>query len=222
MYALRLIQKHKLRMFPLEGSLRTQPRRTLGSGASNSVQEAKSPVMEALKHARYQQVYASRWLREKRFNDHSGSPWALETLVAHKFPRPSLSEDQDTFLCRTLDDFLRDLRVLCHRPLTNHPNIVQLLGVAWVSDPSIRPGSRKAEPLDWPIILTEIAPHGSLDQFLASRTSRLSLQIKLRICLDVLHALVVRLLSFTIGFDGACSYEIGLTCLWHCSWGREM
>lgn len=94
---------------------------------------------------------------------------------------------------------IKDIRVLCHPPVQNHPNIVRLLGIAWCNeeDLSIKAAMYEGDRLPkraWPIAVIEKAPEGSLATLLKSRQYQAnppSLMTKLKICIDVLNGIVV-------------------------------
>lgn len=81
-----------------------------------------------------------------------------------------------------------ELRVLTHDPIRLHPNVVNLLGIAWETDP--RDLVRK-----WPVLIMERATAGTLaDVFVsasASASPTLPLRVKLGLAQDVVQGLKV-------------------------------
>ncbi|GAW20369.1 hypothetical protein ANO14919_098740 [Xylariales sp. No.14919] len=73
-----------------------------------------------------------------------------------KRPRKSILE-QDTY---ALVSFITELRVRTHAPLKEHPNIAQLRGVGWDFED-------EEATIPRPLLLEELAPQGSLDNFWA-------------------------------------------------------
>jgi serine/threonine protein kinase/ankyrin repeat protein len=102
-----------------------------------------------------------------------------------------------------LGDLLLELRILSHRPLQRHPNIVHVLGFAWIQDrqfftntQELQDDDKAGEPREWPTIVTPKAPHGSLRTFMGSekfRTVLPSLRTKLMLSVHVLCGLKVSL-----------------------------
>jgi serine/threonine protein kinase len=72
---------------------------------------------------------------------------------------------------------LFELRVLTHKPLHKHENIVTFVGLLWEGDPLGR-------NLLWPILIMERAEYGSLSQF-QQRRFTLRYQTKRDLCADV-------------------------------------
>ena len=124
------------------------------------------------------------------FVDHTGTRWDSDTRVAYKVP----PNDEGN-----LSDVIQELQTLCHPPLRNHPNIVRLLGIAWVRQTSVdlvQPNEDERQRLrrDQPTVVTEYASHGSLYDFLQSRAyivQRVSLKTKLLLCMDLLEGMLV-------------------------------
>jgi hypothetical protein len=100
-----------------------------------------------------------------------------------------------------MKDLLLELRILSHPPLQRHPNIIHVLGFAWIQDIQFfenafrkRYAEEKEEPWEWPVVVTPRAPHGSLRCFMKSEKFRAvlpSIQTKLALCADVLNGLIV-------------------------------
>ncbi|KAM7210286.1 hypothetical protein V8F06_014335 [Rhypophila decipiens] len=85
--------------------------------------------------------------------------------------------DNDSEL--TFREFIRELRVRSHPPLRNHPNIVNLRGIAWdfEDDEDMRPV---------PLLLEEFAPHRSLETFWRQQELvQMPFTTKFRLCMDI-------------------------------------
>lgn len=183
-----VVRHQKIPQLFMKRSLRESVR--LGSGASFAVEEALLRISSTILQRPYRCRNATN-VFQTRFTDPRGMPWAENSSVAHK------KSSKPT----NLDETFNELRVLCHGPLLDHPNIVRLLGVAWYIDQDAEesdsaPGLDSTKSLDSPVLLTEKAPHGSLDQFLSSDTRRrISLRTKMKLCLDVLVGLLVSILD---------------------------
>lgn len=106
-----------------------------------------------------------------------------------------------------MEDLVTELRIVCHPPLQRHPNIVHVLGFMWVRDQQIfanvmeldEESEELGEPREWPTVITEKAPYGSLHDFLRSKTYkdfRPSLRAKVQLCVDVLNGIEVCSLTF--------------------------
>jgi serine/threonine protein kinase len=78
---------------------------------------------------------------------------------------------------RRLKSVLLEVEILAHPPLQSHPNIPDLLGIAWDVD----------SPGFTPQLVMELATHGSLSSFL--KTNRLSDTEQIDCCLDIAQAL---------------------------------
>lgn len=92
--------------------------------------------------------------------------------------------DPNKSLVEKLEAILLELRVLSHPPLRNHPNIVQLMGVAWQGD-------AQDQNMKWPVLIVDYADKGSLLDVLESGPG-LDFETKMSLFQDVcegLHAL---------------------------------
>ena len=184
---LRLLAHHGVQSLLVEPEVDTNAdwnlRQSLGAGASFSVQQAAIPVSATLSYLRYRDFRVKRSKTGIYFQDHTRTPWSYDSTVAFKISK----EDQGALLT--------ELRILCHGPLQSHPNIAHLIGVAWITVQSENGIHSNEEESEWPAVLLEQAPHGSLKDFLTSRTSDAGLQISLRtklsFCVDVLKAIKV-------------------------------
>ncbi|KAF2495498.1 kinase-like protein [Lophium mytilinum] len=185
---LRILSYHKIRLFSVNPNQRWNLRQALGDGSTFSVDGAELPIWDALAHLRYRNLDIKGPKEKFNFVDHTRISWQHTTLVAYKALVGRKSMDRGMIM----QDLITELRVLCHRPLQKHPNFVRLLGVAWISE--IDMGyTDDAEPREWPTVVVEKAPHGSLLDFLSSeefKTTRSSLMAKLNLCIDVLIAIV--------------------------------
>ena len=188
---LRIVGLCNLQHFLIPATAQWNKRRGLGKGISFLVEEASLPVWRALSHTNYRHP---RGIVDQKqlsyFTDHTGTRWDSNTRVAFKVP-PNNEE--------RLYDVIQELQILCHPPLRNHPNLVRLLGIAWVRQTSVdiaQPNEDEQQLVrrDQPIVVTEYASHGSLYDFLRSHiytVQRVSLKTKLRLCMDLLEGLLV-------------------------------
>lgn len=179
---------HGVEHFVIPGTARWNKRRGLGEGSSFAVEEASLPLstaVDSLSHRKPQGRlnHNQNWY----FTDHTGIRWKADTRVAFKVPENDRKD---------LRDIIQEVRILCHPPLQNHPNIVSLLGIAWVRQ--AKEDSAHTEEgnvqRDRPTVVIAHAPHGSLYDFVTSpayRDQHVSLKAKLRLCMDVLKAMMV-------------------------------
>ena len=94
---------------------------------------------------------------------------------------PAEQSEPDEFR-RRICCIKKDLEVMHHRPLANHPNIARLLGYGWglFSDSAL------------PFLVTELAQDGNLRQYLLAKTSNVSLISRMKLTGQIatgLHAL---------------------------------
>ena len=76
----------------------------------------------------------------------------------------------------------KDLEIMHHQPLTNHPNLVNLLGYGW----------RLFKDSALPFLVTEFAHHGNLRQYLQTHATRVSSVSRMKLVGQIasgLHAL---------------------------------
>ena len=196
---LRIMGLYSLQHFLIPATAQWNKRRGLGEGISFTVEEASLPVWRALSHMTHRHPHGRVDQRQiSYFTDHTGTRWDSNTRVAFKVPSDKVPSDKVPPESKEyLGDVIQELQILCHPPLHNHPNIVQLLGIAWVRQP-------KVDDQDWteeqrlqqerPTIVTEYASHCSLYDFLRSSTynvQQVSLKTKLRLCMNLLEGLLV-------------------------------
>ena len=132
-------------------------RKRLGAGGSFAVHEETLPVASLFSgRLRYRNFKVRGSDQGPMFQDHTQAQWNFGSSVAFK------TSNVDP------DSIITELRVLCHEPLQNHPNIVHLIGIAWITDQSAQDTSNGSEVLEWPAIVLEKAPYGSLQDFLIS------------------------------------------------------
>jgi hypothetical protein len=194
---LRILQFSKVHSLGVNASPMFNTRRLLGRGISFVVEEAALPLPSTTLVG-FRQLNIPDITKNIEFTDHTGTKWANTTQVAYKeFAVDEMRLDSEFFRQR-LKDTTVELQVVCHAPLHNHPNIVRLLGIAWLRDQdlgTIGDGPQTPPyPLEWPTIVTERAPGGSLHNFLTSKTynsSQVSLKVKWSLCLDVLYGVAV-------------------------------
>ena len=187
---LRIMGLCSLQHFLIPAEAQWNKRRGLGEGASFAVEEASLPVWRVLSHETHRRPHGRVDLKQiSYFTDHTGTRWDSKTRVAFKVsPEGPEGPEGPDFL-----DLISELQVLCHPPLYNHPNIVQLLGIAWVRQPGVENEQQRLRR-DQPTTVTEYASHGSLHEFLRSpayTVQRVSLKTKLRLCMDLLEGMLV-------------------------------
>lgn len=129
---------------------------TIGHGASFTVKAHDASRLSAA---------------DRRRLDDLGISGIVLKRLRHQ-PSSSTSEDANR-----LAAILFELRVLTHKPLHTHPNMVKFVGLLWEGDPLGR-------DLLWPILLMERAEYGSLVQF-QQRRFTLRYQTKRDLCADV-------------------------------------
>lgn len=98
---------------------------------------------------------------------------------------PTLEIQSQEKIENRINDMMLELRVLCHDPIQKHDNIVNLLGVAWETDPV-------NFERHWPVLLIERATLGTLSEFLQQQDSfafgeKLALSMDVVLALEVLH-----------------------------------
>jgi hypothetical protein len=204
---LRVLQYSKVAALAIPPGTEFNTRRILGYGTSFAVEQSFIPIKSTSYYEAYRRLDLESPDTKTHFIDHTGTKWETTTEVAYKRLSIKKNELDQNFDRRRLDDTLVELRVLCHESLQTHPNIVRLLGVAWLKDESLDVRTEGHEqsihsgPQYWPVAVTEKAEYGSLHDFLASdqfKASRTSLKAKVKLCLDVLFGLLVRASQFTI------------------------
>jgi len=196
---LRLLSYYKIQLFSVDPSQKWNLRKTLGVGSTFSVDGADLPIWRTLSNLQYRNLDLKGPGEKFYFNDHTQTKWDQNTLVAYK----ALVTNKDMDRSVITVDMITELRVLCHPPLQNHPNIVRLLGVAWVREidlgstltPTPNQNAEDFKMCAWPTVVVEKAPFGSLLGFLRSdefKATRSSLVAKVYLCLDVLNGITVR------------------------------
>jgi hypothetical protein len=194
---LRVLQFSKVQSMGVNAAYMFNTRRKLGRGASFVVEEAVLPL-STTNLLVFRRLNVLDITKKIEFTDHTGLKWANTTQVAYKAIAVDGTRIDEEFTSRRLKDTLVELQVLCHAPLYRHPNIVRLLGVAWLRDQDLSSlgddSQGRSFPLEWPTIVTERAPGDSLHTFLTSKTytsSQVSLQVNWSLCIDVLCAISV-------------------------------
>lgn len=210
---LRLMRKYGIHSFSVPQNLRWNRRHELGEGASFAVQEYNLPMWSAFQtHQRYRDLNVKGPNERFHFTDHANTTWNSSTRVAYKAVNRKSNH---------LKDVLSELRILCHPPLLSQENIACFLGVAWIMQQktdALRSPTTPNSPTiiqEWPVLVLEKAKHGSLTQFMESKRSksdRLSLNSKLRLCIDVLNGLCV---SLKVLSKERINHSIGITGLRH-------
>lgn len=190
---LRLVQHYNIQIFSIEPDQAWNIRPELGKGASFAVEQAELSVSSTLSHHQYRSLDAKGPTQASDFIDHTKTAWSRDKPVAFK----SVGGDNDE-----LSDLITELQVLCHSPLQQHPNIINLLGIVLVMEQnprdvqaaSIGQAVREWTPQEVPILVVEKAPHASLSAFLNSNEFLdipSSLNAKLRLCADILSGIEV-------------------------------
>ena len=183
-----LMGYHGVEHFVIPGTARWNKRRGLGQGISFAVEEASLPLTMAVSSLSLHRPHGRLNHNQNRyFTDHTGRRWNFRTRVAFKIPESPRYD---------LLDVIQEVHILCHPPLQDHPNIVSLLGIAWLNQPK-GDSTQLEEDMsqrDRPTVVIEQAPHGALYDFLRTSSymdQHVSLKTKLRLCIDVLNAMSV-------------------------------
>lgn len=184
---LRLLAYHKIRTLVVEPDVDSNEkwnlRESLGHGGSFLVQEANLPISSITSRLRYRDFKIKGPKAGPYFQDHTQTMWSYDSTVAFKIGE------------KHPDSLITELRILCHEPFQNHPNIVRLIGIAWITNQQSQDIHDAGKILEWPAILLEKAPHGSLNDFLTTSKlasePRISLKTKVSLCLAVLKAIKV-------------------------------
>jgi serine/threonine protein kinase len=106
----------------------------------------------------------------------------------HRVITKHVTVENDDLRSTTLDDakilkpLVQELRVLAHPPLRDHPNIIDLFGVAW---------EKKLDCFgrSWPILVLEYASNGNLMEFLILNHHEITWPTSLRISQDIASGL---------------------------------
>jgi hypothetical protein len=195
LFILRLVSLNQIMTFPLDPTSSWNLRGSLGWGSSFLVEEAQvSRSREIYIPYRNTNLLGQDGLFH--FTDHTGLKWTYETPFAFKLP--NFGPARDNGVSAVIRSLATELRILCHPPIQAHPNIVRLVGVAWVNDEDIdfyTATDRETERA-WPIAVIEKADEGSVTALLSTRRYRNvqpTLLAKFKICIDVLRAISVRI-----------------------------
>lgn len=141
----------------------------IGQGASFTVTRLRVPKQGPLEQTTYSPDFTLKFSRK--------APDTPE-FIAYKIARVSFEPTGEAVEKhrRAMYSALVELSALVHGPLAQHPNIVNLLGLAW--------GSNPFDSLHkLPILVVEYAQHGSLAELQKCQT--LDSFTKLSFCLDV-------------------------------------
>ncbi|KAH8430809.1 uncharacterized protein LDX57_008471 [Aspergillus melleus] len=103
------------------------------------------------------------------------------TPVVFKKPKTLFDASGQCMLPEDVAGFLMEARILSHRPLYWHPNIITLMGISWYFDLFVR------TPAVQPQLVLEVADQ-SLDNLLKSSTD-IPFQTRIRISLDITNGL---------------------------------
>lgn len=101
--------------------------------------------------------------------------------VVFKSRRADADRDEDSTFMQKLGAIFLELRVLTHRPLRHHENIVQLIQVGWEGDPLER-------SVKWPVLIVEYADRGTLVDFFDNEEA-VNYDVKRSLSLDIAHGL---------------------------------
>ncbi|KAF2799731.1 hypothetical protein K505DRAFT_230396 [Melanomma pulvis-pyrius CBS 109.77] len=186
LYCLRLVAHYGIHVFRVERGFKWNMRQDLGKGSTFAVEQADLPLKYANSDLSYN---LSMGGDEEYFVDHTGTRWAARTVVAYKSLFDERSRD------RLLPDLVRELQVLSHPSLQRHPNIVRLLGIAWLRKEDMAASLDSTEvgkSRECPILLCEKAPLGTFKDLMKPGQRSVSLQARLRLATDVLQGIVVR------------------------------
>jgi len=92
------------------------------------------------------------------------------------------SREQQEAAKRLIQAVFLEYRALSHPPIRGHPNVVDILDLAWETDPENRRDK-------WPVLILEYADRGTMTTFLGQ--SQFSLETRAKLCLDVANGLAV-------------------------------
>lgn len=106
----------------------------------------------------------------------------LHTIILKRSIPSTASQSADK-VRRRIESLMLELRVLTHNPIRTHENIVDLLGIAWETDPL---GLQRR----WPVLIMERATEGTLEDFLRPSEPK-PFSIKMGLALDVVLGLKV-------------------------------
>jgi hypothetical protein len=210
----RLLADHRIQVFPSDTHIAQYDREKLGDGSTFTVEASTLPIWQSRAHFRYRDPTFQRQGDRFHFVDHTQTSWDHTTIGAYKTIKYRQDHDRE----QLMKDLLLELRILSHIPLQRHSNIIHVLGFAWIQDlqffenvPELRGAEKEDEPREWPVVVTQKAPHGSLRTFMKSekfRTVLPSLRTKLSLCADILNGLVVS----NIMVDGTAQFDLGRPC----------
>ena len=102
---------------------------------------------------------------------------ALKSGMLTQTPQPGGKTFMDL-----VNAIMLELRVLTHKPLTKHPNIIKLIRVCWEADPFIR-------SLKWPVLVVEYADQGTLEDYFDNH-GPLAYASRLSLLQDILNGLL--------------------------------
>jgi ankyrin repeat protein len=110
------------------------------------------------------------------------SPVPDSDVLVFKRTIPTVEKEDALKVRKRIEALMRELRVLTHDPIRKHENIVDLLGIAWETDPF-------DITQKWPVILMERASHGSLADYFENNYRNIPFQPKVSLALDVVLGL---------------------------------
>lgn len=141
----------------------------IGDGASFSASRRRLPQAESTEYTTRQGalILTAKWGAQPR-PDYVVYKTARVAFTPTGEPVP---RDQ-----RAMSSAMMEFYALIHKPLYEHPNVIDYLGLAW--------GSNPFEPLHkLPIVVVEYAEHGTLSDLQAKED--LTSSVKRNLCLDV-------------------------------------
>jgi len=210
---LRLLSYHKIRVFPADSTINQIIREPLGDGSTFVVDASDLPLWRTMSNLQYRDLSFPRRREKFHFTDHTNTKWDHKTVGAYK----TLVYGEDRRRDQLMLGLVTELRILSHPPLQRHPNIVHFIGFVWIRDQQFFANTREVdvevenddleEPREWPTVVTQKAPHGSLRTFMSSllyQDTRCSLDAKILLCMDVLNGISVSptsLVNLDKGFD---------------------
>jgi serine/threonine protein kinase len=109
----------------------------------------------------------------------TGSKYREGQTVVSKHLSKAVFENET----RRFDAFVREIIMLSHPPIADHPNIVDLIAIGWEDYADYESG------LIWPVSIIELAPYGSVQDFLLSGRFELGFQKLKALCGDVADGL---------------------------------
>ena len=103
---------------------------------------------------------------QQRFQWKGNTPLALKKPVLSFMFRRMHRGVRDRSEQMLLRSMIQEIRILNHKPLREHPNLIRFFGVAWQDDIDV---DEQGRPFPVPYLVQELAKHGDLRQYLLAR-----------------------------------------------------